>query len=395
MKAKRPAQPARAGERRSGKATATRVADPAPARRGRPRPGTATAPARQPRATRSAPQTTPVARPVERPARAKSATQAKARAKARKAKAPKVVRPPLRERLLNRLASIDLRPRTLAAKVPFVVFVIGSLGAGLGLTLWLSTDAAERSYQLGSARQRTELLQQEKEALERDVQQAQSAPALAEAARGLGMIPTRDTAHLVQDPAGNWVVVGTPKPAQGVPPPPLNNKLPDEKPAPPANAAEVPALVQPGNGTLAVPLAPGPDAMVRTPDGATTLGPQHLPSPDGPLPMPGAGPGPAPGMPTVPVPGVPLAPGTQPLPGAPAPGMAPTAPVVPAPVAPVPGVPVVPPPAAPVPLAGPVLPPAAPSPADLPGMPHHPGPAGPLVGEQFGPLTVTTPGPAR
>ncbi len=38
---------------------------------------------------------------------------------------------------------------------------------------------------------------------------------------------------------------------------------------------------------------------------------------------------------------------------------------------------------------------AASSPADLPGMPHHPGPAGPLVGEQFGPLTVTTPGPAR
>jgi hypothetical protein len=179
--------------------------------------------------SRSAPQTTPFSRPVERPARAKNASQAKARAKARKAKAPKVIRPPLRERLrerlLNRLASIDLRPQTLAAKVPFVVLVIGSLGAGLGLTLWLSTAAAERSYQLGSARQRTELLQQQKEALERDVQEAQSAPALAEAARGLGMIPTRDTAHLIQDPAGNWVVVGTPKPAQGAPPPPLNSKL--------------------------------------------------------------------------------------------------------------------------------------------------------------------------
>ncbi len=314
MKAKRPAKPARAGERRGGRAAASgksalRVSDSAPARRNRARAGKPTAPAREPRTSRSAPQTTPVARPVERPVRAKSATQAKARAKARKAKAPKVVRPPLRERLLNKLASIDLRPRTLAAKVPFVVLVIGSLGAGLALTLWLSTDAAERSYQLGSARQRTELLQQEKEALERDVQQAQSAPALAEAARGLGMIPTRDTAHLVQDPAGNWVVVGTPKPAQGVPPPPLNSKLPEEKPvpppAPPVNAVEVPALVLPGNGAPAVPLAPGPDAMVRTPDGATTLGPQHLPSPDGPLPMPGAGPAPVPGMPTVP--GVPLA----------------------------------------------------------------------------------------
>ena len=249
-----------------------------------------------------------MARPVERPARPKSATQAKARAKARKAKKPKVVRTPLRERLLNRLASIDLRPQTLAAKVPFVVLVIGSLGAGLGLTLWLSTAAAERSYQLGSARQRTELLQQQKEALERDVQEAQAAPALAEAARGLGMIPTRDTAHLVQDPAGNWVVVGTPKPAQGVPPPPLNSKLPDEQPtppkAPPVNSVEVPSLVLPGNGAPLVPLAPGPDAMVRTPDGATTLGPQHIPVPDGPLPLPGAGPATTPGMP--------IAPGTAP-----------------------------------------------------------------------------------
>ena len=402
MKAKRSAQSARAGERRRGPVKVSRVADPAPARRGRARPGKPTAPAREPRTSRSAPQTSPVARPVEKPARAKSATQAKARAKARKAKAPKVVRPPLRERLLDRLASIDLRPRSLVAKVPFVVLVIGSLGAGLGLTLWLSTDAAERSYQLGSARQRTELLQQEKEALERDVQEAQSAPALAEAARGLGMIPTRDTAHLVQDPAGNWVVVGTPKPAQGVPPPPLNSKLPDEKPATPQTPArvEVPALVPPGNGAPAAAPAPGPDTLIRTPDGATTVGPQHLPSPDGPLPMPGAGPAPVPGLPAAPglpiVPGVPLAPGTQPLPTAAA---APIVPVAPAPaVAPGP-VPPVPPPAvapvAPVPPAGVAPSPIATSPADLPGMPHHLAPAGPLVGEQFGPLTVTPPGPPR
>ena len=44
------------------------------------------------------------------------------------------------------------------------------------------------------------MLQQQKEALERDVREAESAPALAEAARNQGMIPTRDTAHLVQDP---------------------------------------------------------------------------------------------------------------------------------------------------------------------------------------------------
>ena len=128
--------------------------------------------------------------------------------------------------------------------MPFVVLVIGALGVGLGVTLWLSTDAAERSYQLGSARETNQALLQQKEALERDVLEAQAAPALAEAARNLGMIPSRDTAHLVQDPSGNWIVVGTPKPAEGVPPPPLNAPLPDEAPPPPP-PPPAPRVVEP------------------------------------------------------------------------------------------------------------------------------------------------------
>ncbi len=222
--AQRPA-PARDGDDRRRRSrqparSAAHRAKEAPPRRGRP--------AREQRPQRSAPQTNPISRPTGRPTPPKNASQAKARAKARKAKAPKVTRPPLRERLLTRLASIDLNPRSLAAKVPFVVLVIGSLGLGLGITLWLSTAAAERSYQLGNAREANHTLSQQKEALERDVLEAQAAPALAEAARNIGMIPSRDTAHLVQDPAGNWIVVGTPKPAEGAPPPPLNTPLPDE-----------------------------------------------------------------------------------------------------------------------------------------------------------------------
>jgi hypothetical protein len=397
MKAKRETPPPRGGDRRRGqgstsRTTGRRPADPAPARRTRPRAGRASARAREPRMPRSGPQTTPISRPVQRPARPKNASQAKARAKARKAKAPKVVRPPLRDRLLNRLASIDLRPQTLAAKVPFVVLVIGSLGAGLGLTLWLSTDSAERSYQLGTARQQTRLLQEQKEALERDVLEAQSAPALAEAARGLGMIPTRDTAHLIQDPTGNWVVVGTPKPAQGVPPPPLNTKLPDEKPVPrpgsPANSVEVPMRVLPGNGAPVIPLAPGPDVMVRTPDGASTLGTEHLPPLPGTPQPPPAGPG----LPPQALPGSPPALG---LPPALPPAAAVPAPAVPLPAGPAaPAAPVVPPPVTgPAPLGVPAMPPAAAPPV---GVPHLAAPpAAPLIGEQFGPLTVTTPGAPR
>lgn len=233
--------------------------------------GRGSSPARRPREARGskqAPQTAPMPRPVERPTRAKSAGQAMARSKARKAKAPKVVRPPLRERLALRIAALDLRPQRLIAKIPFVVVIISSLGVGLGITLWLSTDAAQRSYQLGSARSTNAALSQQKEALERDVLEAESAPALAESARNLGMIPSKDTAHLVQDAAGNWVVVGQPKPAAGTLPPPLNSTLPDEKPPAPAGPAK-PAVPAPA------PVAPAEVPVRVTP--LTALAPVPAP----------------------------------------------------------------------------------------------------------------------
>jgi cell division protein FtsB len=396
MKAKRETQKRRAvsdrRDRRDGAARKSRrtTVDSSSARRTRP--GRSSAPTRETRAPRSGPHTSPIARPVERSARPKSTSQAKARAKARKAKAPKVVRPRLTERLATRLASIDLRPRTLASKVPFVVLVIGALGLGLGLTLWLSTNSAERSYQLSHAREKNRLLQQQMESLERDVREAESAPALAEAARKQGMIPTRDTAHLVQDPAGNWVVVGTPKPADGVPPPPLNTRLPEPGPPPPpkpaALPAEVPVRVQPGPGDPAAPTRSGPEALLRAPDGSTTVGGQHLPQTAPQLPgMPG-------GPPTGQVPGV------LPMPGLPAPAGPATAPV-PAEVSiPLDGLPVPAPTQVPAPLPAEVAVPVQPgSGAQAPqaGEPITPGaPAlAPASGEQFGPPTVTPPGAPR
>lgn len=280
----------------------------------------------EPGAVRRAPQTAPVARPVDKPSRAKSATQAKARAKARKAKAPKVVRPPLRERLrervLTRLAGMDLRPQALLARIPFVVLVIGSLGIGLAITLWLSTDSAGRSYELGSARAVNDALAQQKEALERDVLQAESAPALAEAARNLGMIPSKDTAHLVQDPVGNWVVVGKPKPAEGAPPPPLNTKLPDPKP--PAPPSPVPGMQRPPGaevptritvpGQPGLPAGPGAEVAIRLPATAGVPATPGLPAgvaadPLAPTPADAAA---LPGQPVVAGPGAPVLPGRYP-----------------------------------------------------------------------------------
>ncbi|EUA87842.1 putative conserved proline rich membrane protein [Mycobacterium ulcerans str. Harvey] len=304
MKAKREARvpgKRQSGDRgggRDGSVARTTRRTPADASR-RGRAGKKKAPNREARIPMSGPQTTPMPRPAERPARPKNTGQAKARAKARKANAPKVVRPKLTERMAVRLASMDLRPHALLSRVPFVVLVIGSLGVGLGLTLWLSTDAAERSYQLSHARERTRMLQQQKESLERDVREAESAPALAEAARKQGMIPTRDTAHLVQAPDGNWVVVGTPKPADGVPPPPLNSKLPEEGPPAPSKPAalppEVPVRVMPGPDDPALLPRTGPQLLPRTPDGSSTLGAgtNHLPG-QPPIEIPGQVPG-APG----------------------------------------------------------------------------------------------------
>lgn len=232
---------------------------------------------REQRPPHSKPQTGQLPRPADGPIRPKNAAQAKARAKARKAKAPRVVRPPLRERLLFRLASIELDPRRLVTRVPFVVLVIGALGIGLGVTLWLSTDAAERSYQLGHAREVNQALLQQKEGLERDVLEAQAAPALAEAARNLGMIPSRDTAHLVQDASGNWMVVGTPKPAEGVQPPPMNSPLPEPgPPAPPPPPA--PRVVDPRE--VAVHLPPRP-ATALNPEASVPAAVPAVPGPDG------------------------------------------------------------------------------------------------------------------
>lgn len=346
--------------------TRTRKREPArtrghdgPARKRRaadgPRAATSTRPSREPRGLRQGPATAPTPRPKDRAARPKTTTQAKARANARKAKAPKVVRPSLRDRLIARLEGVDLRPRALLARIPFVMLVIGALALGLGITLWLSTASAQRSYQLGSARTVNDALSQQKEALERDVLEAQSAPALADAARNLGMIPSRDTAHLVQDPAGNWVVVGMPKPAQGAPPPPLNTKLPDPappaKPAPPAppkpkpgTATEVPTRV---TGSLPGAVAARPEVPVLLPSAASPGGAvPGVATPSGVVPgvahapVGAALPGPPvlPGLVLVPLPGPAVAPaGGDTLAIAPA---APAAPVVPT-VAAVPAVPVV------------------------------------------------------
>jgi len=115
-----------------------------------------------------------------------------------------------------------------------------------------------------------------------------------------------------------------------------------------------------------VPGRSGPEALLRAPDGSSTVGGQHLPT------QPVA---PLPGMPGGPVTG--QVPGVMPTPGLPAP----------AGPAPAPALGEVP-----IPVGGlPVLAAPAPVPAPQPAVP----PQGPANGEQFGPLNVAAPGAPR
>ena len=129
------------------------------------------------------------------------------------------------------------------------------------------------------------------------------------------MIPSRDTAHLVQDPAGNWIVVGTPKPAEGVPPPPLNAPLPEEgPPAPPPPPA--PRVVEPRELTVRIPPRPAAvPAQGGRAGAACPVAPAAPPATAPGVEVPHAAPGPLPAL--------------GPLPVAP-PVVAPVAPVAPA-----------------------------------------------------------------
>ncbi len=115
------------------------------------------------------------------------------------------------------LARISRSPGDLVRRVPFVVLVIGILSVGLGLTLWLSTTAAQDSYQLSVAKQNNQDLTDRRDALKKQFEAGNSAPEIAEKATRQGMIPAKDVARLVIGPDGRSRVVGEMTAAAGSP----------------------------------------------------------------------------------------------------------------------------------------------------------------------------------
>ncbi|MCC3333349.1 hypothetical protein [Nocardia abscessus] len=187
-----------------------------------------------------------------------------------------------------------VRRSAMAARIPFVTAIIALLGCGLALTLLLTTRAAEDSYQLGDARATNRRLADERAALQREVEAADSAPELAARARELGMIPAKDPARLLVGPDGSVTVIGKPTPAQGTPVPPLNAS----PSARPWGERVVPVTTTPGAAVPGRPntvsqnpqvnAAPAPGSPVPTPPAAVVPPPSALPAPPAEAPQPPA-----------------------------------------------------------------------------------------------------------
>jgi hypothetical protein len=140
------------------------------------------------------------------------------------------------------------RPSAQGGRIQFVMLVMVLLAAGLVATLWLSTAAAADSYRLQDARATLQSLTAQSERLHRDVASMNSAPALAQRATQLGMVPVRDPARLLVAPSGAVTVVGQPMAAVAA--------APIVAPV----AGPVPGSPAPAAGTTAAPEATDPNA---------------------------------------------------------------------------------------------------------------------------------------
>src|SRR5690606_23342311 len=123
-------------------------------------------------------------------------------------------------------------------------------------------------------------LAEERAALQREVEAADSAPELAARARELGMIPADDPARLLIAPDGAVTVVGDPTPVHGAPAPPLNTM-----PRDPSNPAAQGEQVVPVTAAL-IP-ARTPDPADGTPPAAVSPAPAPAPPGDPAAPLEG------------------------------------------------------------------------------------------------------------
>ncbi|MGJ0120853.1 hypothetical protein ACQ7HM_16755 [Williamsia sp. MIQD14] len=151
------------------------------------------------------------------------------------------------------VARIVASPADLLRRMPFAVLVIAILAVGLGLTLWLSTTAAQTSYELSAKRQENQTLIDRRDALKKSFESGDSAPELSDKATALGMIPASNVPRLVVAPDGRTRVEGEIAPATGTAAPSMNAGRPTAVTPQPGSST--------GGNTAALPASAGtPDA---------------------------------------------------------------------------------------------------------------------------------------
>ncbi|MBN0971597.1 MULTISPECIES: hypothetical protein [Gordonia] len=183
------------------------------------------------------------------------------------------------------MTGVSLRERL--QHTPFVVPVIALLVLGLGLSLWLSTKAAQDSYKLGIERTQNQSLIDQRDALKRTYESGNSAPELSDKAARLGMIPADNPARMIVDDPRRPRVVGKPEPASGRPMGSLNpDTAPD--PAESIDPSEVDDSIGLGGGSGSA----GPEAGgTSTPQPAPSQPASDEPAAGGPSPSQTAPPG--------------------------------------------------------------------------------------------------------
>lgn len=113
-----------------------------------------------------------------------------------------------------------------AARMPFVLLIVGLLTAGLVTLLLLNTATASGSFTESELSDRNAALTLQQQELERTVGALNTPDGLAAAAAKLGMVPGGDPVFLLIKPDGSSKIIGTPAPATAPPapqpPPPTN-----------------------------------------------------------------------------------------------------------------------------------------------------------------------------
>ena len=107
--------------------------------------------------------------------------------------------------------------RTSPPLAPYVTLVLGLLAAGLLALLLLNTVLGQDAFRLYDLQSSTRTLTEDEQVLRQEVDRLQSPGRLADAARGLGMVPAPAPVFLR---LSDGAVLGTPTPAPTPPPAP-------------------------------------------------------------------------------------------------------------------------------------------------------------------------------